>query len=313
MPITSFEGHRISDVSADRIGPKRILPLLRQAGGYLESATINTSTPLVSPEVEALELGKLPASLASTGLARARTPLIPNLRAIVREAWQRFSLPVGTPGVDVGSGAGGQMVADFIPQASRNAFVQVETSAEAVSINKGNHPDLVIVQGSYLHLTQSGLRNLPVVTGLSSLDATQHMELALEQIRDALAAGGYLLHMQDTRPGFNAVERQLQSQGVQKPYSADVLTQSPTENVAMLLRTPEGKVDVIELFRRRLGEVIRGTDGMELLYNDWVTASTPSTEAFSRYYDYGIAIGNPEPGQQQRIASAVVTVARKRS
>lgn len=312
MPINTFEGHRISDVPSDRIGPKRMLGVLRSVG-YIAGSTIQTSTPSVSPEEEAKALGQLPASVASTGLARARTPLIPNLRAIVRDAWTRFGLPMGTAGIDIGSGAGGQMVADFIPDASRNKFVQLETSAEAVNINKNNHPDLVIAHGSYLHLSQSGLRYQPVITGLSSLDATQHMELALREIRDALAAGGYLLHMQDTRPGFNSVERQLRSMGVSQPYNADVLTQSPTNNVAMLLQTPEGKLDVIELFRRRLGEVIRGTDGMELLCNDWITASAVSNEPQSRYYDYGIMIGDQQSGRQERIASAVVTIARKKS
>lgn len=204
------------------------------------------------------------------------------------------------------------MVADFIPQNSRPLFVQVETSSEAVGINKAAHSDLVIVQGSYLHLAQNGIRNQSVITGLSSLDATQHMELALAQIRDALMTGGYLLHVQDTRPGFNSVEQQLEKEGAHQPYNAEVLKQSPTNNVALRLETPRGRVDVIELFRRRLGDVINGTDGMELLFNEWVTASASTQEKMSRFYDYGIVVGGADRSNEN-IASAVVTVARKKA
>jgi len=152
----------------------------------------------------------------------------------------------------------------------------------------------------------------PVITALSSLDATQFPALAIQRIQEMLMPGGHFVHIQDVRPGLGVNFRELNHMGHKAPFRAyGTANGDPFVFIAGL-----GAYSVGELFRRNIGRAVHEAAGMDLLFNRWVTATRDIEGPISRIYYLNALIQSAihetldMPAFEE--ASAVVTVARKR-
>lgn len=265
------------------------------------------------PSIEAEEAGILKQGVELSDLfERNRIPVRDALRTIVNYVFQRFRLPK-EKGIDIGSGATGEMVEELLPHHLRPEWLQMELSPQALEANRRRHPGSTIVQGSYLRMGEGLKEGFNIVTGLSSLDATYFLDEAIKKISTALVAGGYLVHIQDVRPGAGVGLRELQRLGATPPYAAEIL---PGNQVSTYLIGNQ-YISVGEIFRRQLGRVLDANPGMEVLMNDWVTVQKfrQRTDMSLWYFMNTLLRGCPcfpmESGPMEDV-SAVVTVARKK-
>ncbi|MFA6435606.1 MAG: methyltransferase domain-containing protein [Candidatus Gracilibacteria bacterium] len=246
------------------------------------------------------------------------------LRAIVKFAITHYSLP--RDGIlDIGSGPSGEMIEGLLSGIiDPSNCLQTEINSAAVAENQRRHPSSPIREGSYLNLPDAEQEQYNMVTGLSCLDNTWFLGQAIREIRKVLKARGYLIHVQDLRPGINtALQRDSRPPWCGESINRKILN-------AQKYKTPEFSegdlfqhlwtleeegimVPLIELFRREIGDIISRSTGMEVIFNDWVTATSinPYQKEGGIMYS-GLLIENPpkvNPGHQ--IAQAVVTIARK--
>lgn len=284
----TFGGYEIS------VGkkPKTDIPALLREMGQLQKGLMH---PYFSPRSYAEEeRGISRQSVASTtAFHRNRMRAIDSLRAIVGYIFKTYELP-RTDGYDFGSGATGAMVELFLQnEIDGSTWTQVELNPAALETNRALHPDSRILQGSYLNVEPLGIReSLTIATGLSSLDATQFVPRAVSEIASTLKPGGYLLHVQDVRPGLGAGPRQLEHLGRKPPYPMELVPDSDKE--ALTYRHDRKWIDIGELFRRELKRVVEADECLDLVLNHWVTA----TKAIPRdqrglYYFLNSAIGIP--------------------
>lgn len=262
---------------------------------------------------EEVGLSRLDPQIGSATLIRPRVPVVQEFQALVRDAFRRHNIPK-KKGLDIGSGATGYMVSTLLPPEAQSNWVQMELSPKAVAMNREANPGKRVFAGSYLQLADQGITNLlPVITGLSSLDATGHIDHAVEQIRQALKMDGLLLHVQDTRPGVTIVHQELKHSGVPAPYiNAFIDDPAAQPNQAVAYGTVKDAVDVIELFRRRLGRAIEQNGGFRLEENAWMTAIGDGTNPkMNRHSELGIMLGLETNEPPINTASAVITVARR--
>lgn len=235
------------------------------------------------------------------------------LQGIAGSVFDRYDLPRSN-GIDIGSGATGAMVHQFLaPHISASSWSEMDVNPIAVKENKHRHPQARVLTGSYLHLDRvSALpKQVDIVTGLSSLDATHFISQALGQIRQKLHIGGFLLHIQDVRPGMGTPIRELEHMGLQSPFSAYMLKSNVGTQQPLAYQTPEGLLSVGELFRRNLGRLIEQQYGMQLLVNDWFFARrmTPNLDLGGSAYHMNVHLrGISLPIDE---VSAVVTLAQK--
>ena len=289
-----------------------LMLLARQ--GYLQPSEVVEITGSASAEEEEADIARLDSSTASGGFEKNRSEVRGELKAITDFVFREYGLPREN-GLDIGSGESGEMVQRLLPIGNNiKTWTQLEVSPSAVEVNSKRHPRSDIRQGSYLSLDQGDqdLRDRPIITGLSSLDATCFIDKAIEQIRMALSDGGFLFHVQDVRPGNGVVMQQLYDENCRLPYDGYFLNGG--DNKAIAYRVGDSYVSVGELFRRRLGQAISSNAGMELLFNDWITARQAlgrrSKEA--RFYFLNVLMKlNPDIVDHHSV-STVVTVARKR-
>ncbi len=305
-----FGDYTMNEGSQDH--PQSIVDILTKTGNLRPGSRPAYVSDAPIEEEESI-LSSLDPLIGSVMLERPRERVVDCLRAIVRDAFARHSLPMDS-GLDIGSGASGYMVAKLFPFDAQGKWLQMELNPQAVEINKKKNPSLPVMQGSYHRLQKQGVRSMfPVITGLSSLDATQHLAHAVKQIRDGLRDGGSLFHVQDVRPGLDVVHRQLKELAAPEPYATQEL-QGPTAglNTVLTYKGQSERINVVELFRQRLGAVIQNTPGLELLENQWVTAGGKNKESKNdRQYSMGIYLELPADRSPIQQASAVVTVARK--
>lgn len=229
-------------------------------------------------------------------------------------------------GIDIGSGATGEMVNEWLPldAGQRATWTETDINRQAVDLNSGRHPGGSTVKVASMYDLDKDLglqgKKVPVVTGLSSLDAPGFLERAVAGVRDVLAGGGYLVHVQDVRPGLHMGTDQLQHEGRSGPY--EIALAKPLGNLPQVINphvyfksngvTLESSV---ELFRRRLGRAITATEGLELVRNDWAVAGEPLDES-SESFVYVMNMRGPlsiryTQNRALNLAYAVVTVARR--
>jgi hypothetical protein len=274
-----------------------------------------------SPQtIEEEEMGIMNQQVNATDLfEKNRLRAISGLRAIIGYIFKKYDIPKGY-GADFGSGATGAMIERLMAPFIDSRWVHVEINPKAVEENRKRHPSSVIVQGSYHKVKELGLTGmLNVVTGLSSLDATQFMPSAISNMTSALTDGGYFLHVQDVRPGIGVGFKELTEMGEKEPFSAKVIPDTPTPNnlgiEPLFYETKEGLISVGELFRRQIEKTITQVDSLELLENKWITARrTPITDVPESFYYLNICSGVDQavPNDNVDDVSAVVTVARKK-
>jgi SAM-dependent methyltransferase len=294
-----------------------VIKLLRHFN-KVESADVSLASPEICFDGEEHIISSEDPAVSSAIFEKNRIPVRDSLRAIISFIIDKFAVPTDN-GLDLGSGATGEMVEQLLPldELSRKEWIQLDVNPSSIVVNKKRHPDSRIVQGSYLDLLRGqnldGIMN--VITGLSSFDATNFVPKAVEEVRYALREGGYFLHVQDVRPGMVSIIHQLQAMGRNTPYKALVLPDSHNSNEFLAFETDEGFLSVSELFRRYLGSVIEADEGMELLFNDWITARTrvKANERMSRLYFMNILLGVSPKFFSEHVTSAVVTLARKKT
>lgn len=289
-----------------------ILDFMRQHGMLQQGCVTPLSMP-ANPEAEA-ESFAMQDPIASSCFEIHRKPVRNALRTIVDYIFDRFNLP-RNKGFDIGCGATGEMVEELLPDnIDRNSWVQIDVNPSAVRENKNRHPDAKVQQGSYLHV--DGVRNLNIITGLSSLDSTYFISKAIEQIRQALKKGGYLLHVQDVGPGKGYGWGEARYMGLEPPYEIEIIRVRNRTGGAFTYWVPHQQkyISVGELFRRNFGRAIENNPGMELIFNKWVNARRVLNSGPARWYFLNILLQNPSfPPELLPVedVSAVVTVARR--
>lgn len=262
---------------------------------------------------EEVHLALQPISAASLAFENNRLKVEQALQGIASSVFDKFDLP-RFGGIDIGSGATGAMVHQFLkPLINASSWSEVDVNPYAVAENKRRHPDARVLIGSYLNLEQT--RGLPakvdMITGLSSLDATQFIPKALGEIRKKLHIGGFLLHIQDVRPGLGTPVRELEHMGIKPPFDAYTLRSNVNIEEPLVYQTHEGFLSVGELFKRNLGRLIEEQHGFRLLVNDWFSArrNTPDPSQGGSAYHMNIHLrGIPRPVDE---VSVVVTLAQR--
>ena len=133
------------------------MPEFLREHGLMQRAQL---TPLSTPANIEEELAGIRAQkiqTASSIFEKNRVPVRGALRAIVGYAFDEFNLPK-SGGVDIGSGATGEMVEELLPRSvTQSSWVQLEANPSAVKENQRRHPNSRIVEGSYLNMGVSGL------------------------------------------------------------------------------------------------------------------------------------------------------------
>lgn len=286
--------------------------VMLQAGALRDAQILHVDS--VPAEDEERGLAALDPGIGSASLVVPRIKVEDAYRAIVRDAFCRHRIPVDR-GLDIGAGASGYMAAKLLPPETQNTWVQMELCPRAVTLNRQQNPGRTIVEGSYLRLREQGLSSVfQTISGLSSLDATGHIDRAVEEIRLALQEGGFLIHVQDTRPGRTIVHQELERAGVASPYRATNINDRNAEpNTTISYRCGGETVNVIELFRRRLERALKENGGYDILESDWVTAvGRGSEEGKSKHSELGVCVTLGSERDSIDTASAVVTVARRK-
>ena len=205
----------------------------------------------------------------------------------------------------------------FPEEVDDKSVTQLDVNESSVRSNRSLHPKSRVVQGNYLDLDKSGQFDL--ITGLSSLDSTIFIDRVIEQIRDALRQGGFLFHVQDVLPGATIPRIEMLREGHSQPLIAEYPRQLASANlldrlsqVTSYWSAREGCfLSSVELFRRHLAAAIKRVEGMEIVFDDWLTACNPNNPDKRGVLYSGIAsnYGHFKPDSQ--MASAAVTVVKK--
>lgn len=307
-----------------------VLGVLRESG-YFRRGTFNRGDSSVADDVV---LGKYTpredcvraiccgTEHSSLPFEMARRNVKDVLGALASYVFRRYEIPLSGRCLDVGCGPTGYMVEELLPISSENKddWVQIDVNSEAVEENKRRHPGSRVLSGSYLNLGVSDY--FDVVTGLSSLDTTAFPGMAIAQIRDALKARtGTFVHIQDVSPTFIPPLQEMVLSGGGFPFEVEVMDPAMfncfcsghlafPQNIISYVHGDGEPLVVVELFRRRLGRALLEIPGMETLVNEWFTFIGRSDDSNGGCaYNSGCSV--VFPGLRYKIASAVVTVARR--
>ncbi len=308
-----YNDHQI-DISSDepRLDGILIRDLVRDLclqAGVLKTQQIGWDKYPDSINVEEREIPKQDIAAASLTFERNRLKVISALRALIRGVVKEFDLPV-TNGMDIGSGATGAMVGEMLPPVSN--WLEMDINPAAIQENKRRHPRHKIVCGSYFRLPEIvPVASLNIVTGLSSLDNTSFLPVAVNNIWSVLKPGGFLLHVQDVRPGNGATARFVREKGRPAPHRTDMTLDG---GIYGLHDRHEKYLSAAELLRRELGEVISKRADADLLLNAWTTARTSTRgQSWGGIYYQNVALtGTPATPLPETVATAVVTIAQKK-
>ncbi len=317
MARFSYDGHEIETSGTEpRLGDMFRQELVRNVvrdiclqGGILVTHGISWNSLPESSEVEEREMPKQPIEAASLGFERNRAKVINALRALVRGIVKECQLPTNN-GLDIGSGATGAMVGDLMPSVSN--WKQMDINPAAVQENIRRHPKADVVTGSYFKLSDVvAPRSLDIVTGLSSLDATSFIPEALASVWSVLKPGGVLLHIQDVRPGNGATARWVKRRGY---VGAQEMDMTHDGSVYGIYDRKEKYISATELLRRELGEAISARKDAILVMNQWVSAKKRAggKDLGAIYYQNVALTGSPQTPLPETVATAIVTIARKK-
>ncbi len=313
MDRFSYNEHQIeTDTSEPTLAGIIVRDLVRDLcipAGFLKTQEMIWNRYPESIAIEECEIPKQNIATASLAFERNRLKVIKELRAIVRGIMKEYELPINN-GIDIGSGGTGAMVGELLPTIRH--WTEMDINPAAVRENKRRHPRSRIVCGSYFRLQElAPPKSVDIVTGLSSLDNTNFLPLAVDSIWSVLKPGGFLFHVQDVRPGNWTTVRWVRQKGYIAPHSTDVTLDGGIYG----LHDPQEKyISAAELLRRELGEVIGKRDDADLVLNAWTTARISThRESWGGIYYQNVAIsGTPNTPLPETIATAVVTIARKK-
>ncbi|MBI4149873.1 class I SAM-dependent methyltransferase [Candidatus Woesearchaeota archaeon] len=228
------------------------------------------------------------------------------LQAIVAHVWDAYSLPRNGV-IEYGSGATGYFYARLKPEDVAN-WLQVEINPKAVEENRRRNPTARVVEGSYYNIPY---REVPVICGLSSFDTALFMGKAIHQVAEALAPGGYFLHLQDVRPGVGCISAHVKRKTGKVPERAYIF-EKETRDPIIAMCIGDEPVTVNEIFRSAISEGIKAIPGLELLVNDYVQAmrTIPGSETQGYFFNSYYRISPVTHAHQNAVM--LVTLARKR-
>ena len=247
-----------------------------------------------------------------------RKAVRPLFREMLRNVFERFHLPK-EDGIDVGSGMTGEMVNEWLPLSSeqRKTWTETDINPNSVQANRERHPGANVQVASMYELRQMLASNqkVPLITGLSSLDAPAFPDKAMAEIKHVLEPGGIFLHVQDVRPGIHMGINQLKHEGVEGPYRA-VQARPPdgrTVNPHAYILPNGSLVSAVELLRRHLERTAQGA-GLENIYSGWMYASERIEGPSSFIYNMNMRgpVESKFTNIPLNLAVAAVTVARKK-
>lgn len=288
------------------------VPQMLIDAGHLSLREIAGWTPPQSTEEEERGIATQSAEVASGEFERTRAQVRDALRAIIGSVITAFNIPCRQGGIDIGSGATGEMVNQLLKpyiQGAESSWAQVEINPKAVAMNRKRNPLATVIEGSYFQLANDlRLQNTNMIAGLSCLDATYFLPQVIASVRNSLRENGYLLHIQDVRPGDGVGFRYMQRHGYQLPYKALML---PNGNPLLYPVQNGMAISVGEMLREELGDAITNTPDMELLYNGWVEAHRAPPHNIARLYYLNTLLGVAPPAEES--ISAIITVARKKA
>lgn len=300
-------------ISSGDIEPQWPLRVMYESG-YLRPCAIEGS--LYSPRDVAEEeagISQFDPGVESPTFDRTRQHFREAIRAAVGHFFEKFDLP-RRGGLDIGSGATGSMVHSFLDgTVEKHSWTEMDVNPQSVRANAKLHPGARVVTGSYHRLDSLNLHDsLDMVTGLSTLDATQFIPHAIAQIRNALRRGGYLFHLQDVRPGNGAGLRELQAMGEQSPFHCLAFhTDRPQPEFAAFASSDGSVFSTGELFRRQLDRAFVADGGYEVLLNDWVRSGKKIPGKIGRTYYLNSDLQHISAQPAQHEAYMIVTLARK--
>ncbi len=311
MSASQFHGYNIITTADEPYIPNvYIRDLVRDFctnGGLIVPAEYTGDHRQPTFQAEAEGIAEQDISAASTGFERNRLKVLDALRAIIRSVFEEYDLAV-RKGLDIGSGATGAMVHEFIPPSHKEGWTEVEINPGSVTENRRRHPGANVRRGSYYDLSAVTDHNSrAIVTGLSTLDNSHFLPNVMDSIAQVMKRDGMFLHVQDVRPGNGVTVRWANKNGLSLPRHVDIV---PADNSIFGIYAPGREYySASELLRRELGEVLAARKDMEVLLNHWVTArALPAKGQPGQMYYQNIAL----TGAPAILASAVVTLARKR-
>ena len=269
-----------------------------------------------SPYEEGLYIAKQNISNASLCFKAFRDPVRDLLKTIVAFVFDEYDLHK-SHGLDIGSGATGEMVEELLPinEEEKAGWTQTDVNPNAVKENKRRHPDSKIEICSYFDLKVQEVYR--TITGLSCLDSTSFVEEVIGEIKNALVEEGVFMHFQEIRPGWNSPFKEMVKRGEKFPLVAlldpevsGAHEMFPHNIMGYCSTMGDGFLSVMELFRRHLARAIGNVEGLEIILNDWVTAAGPTSDLSNGcVYNSGLKI--PTPGNPYNIVSGIVTLVRK--
>jgi SAM-dependent methyltransferase len=282
--------------------------------GVVQPCTVEGMlNPTVGVREEERQISLFDPNVESPTFDRTRKHFQEAFRAAVGHFYRKYNI-AKQGGLDIGSGATGQMVHNFLDGTiSKNSWTEMDINAKSVEANSKLHPGSRIIKASYHDLDALNLHEtLDVVTGLSTLDATQHIPHAIGQIRKALRKGGYLFHVQDVRPGNGAGIRELMAMGIKPPYQCLAVDSGSRQPGFVAFGTDNEVFSTGELFRRQLNRAFSADQGYELLMNDWVRTAKEIPGKISRTYYMNSDLQHISYNPAVHEAYIIVTVARKK-
>ena len=283
--------------------------------GFFSIYNLDASVIKQTTREEEIDIVQQNAVIASGLFQQARKHFRDLFKAMLAKIFEEFNVQK-KDGIDIGSGATGEMVHHFLPltEGERATWIEFDLNPTAVAIHKTLHPRANMRQASYLQLRRSLKLSgtVDTVTGLSTLDATNHLDTALNEIRHTLCIGGFFVHVQDVRPGIQYGINELEHQGYKRPFQA--IVGGPTYPNGLPnpfgYVTNQGSVSSVELFRQTVGRRINAATGLRLIKNQWFVATAPRNQT-DQYAEYFQCMLNTKPALQERRAYAVVTVVER--
>ncbi len=229
--------------------------------------------------------------------------------------WDKFNLPRERV-IEYGSGPVGYYWSNLRPSGIED-WLQVELNPQSVALNRKNNPKAKIREGSFYDI---GFRDVPLITGLSSLDCVANIPQAVSQIAGALqngtgiSRGGYILHIQDVNPGPSGFFNYLISEGITRPktiVSSHQMVDGKGLPHFYAFKFGSSVITSIDLFRVALGSAISRDTRLNLLLNDYLTYSVPIKENFREVNFFGLrgALGPEQYGR--RDVTTLVTLAQR--
>lgn len=241
---------------------------------------------------------------ATTAFERNRKKVEQSLVKLVAFLWDHYKLPRDGI-VEYGSGATSYFYAVLRPKDVRN-WLQVEINSNAIAENLRRNPAAQIIKGSYYNIPY---REVPMITGLSSFDTASDVPRAIDQVSQALAEGGFFLHIQDVRPGLNCVTTHFQkTHGLVPEY---VLAH---QGAVMGFMADVRRLTLVDIFREAIGDGIRNHPDLDLIVNDYHTLSERLSMPVYESYFLNLHLIDTKPLDTggMRNTTILVTIAKKK-